>query len=471
MKKLYFLFIILTSSQIFSQTTPTYSVDVEYYRFSNGCNNSNVPAQTRKTCDANTTSWNLKNGSTTIATENISLSPVTNTYSIPLLSSYSLSAQVFCSCSGGVPSVPYYVCSESATQTILANGYTYNSVTTNAYGIERSIMSGGYAGGFSIGPSTQVCIGTVIVKNFRPNGITISKVNPSVPAEYIAGQQVDFFAVTPGPTGTRFPDVAYHWQYSLDNKVTWIDAPVSMSNRPNPSFSIKDLLGEIDHVNHFGPIDFRLGYNDRAFTDPYRIMYKPGTVLVKDRTFENPNCYEDDVKNLVVYFDRKLETGETLSILHIVPYPKPAQVTPMLVQPEVTALTYDADTKWYKYKFNIPAGTNLENRYYVIEYQSSVNGAPRGTLAMGEPFLYEAPTPVKFIIQPLTHPSCNNDLVEVKMNVMGGTGTYRFYVDNTLITPTPTKEGDGFYHIRNLNPNAENIIKVTDSKDCIEKNI
>ena len=67
MKKLYFLFfIILISSQIFSQTGLTYSVDVEYYRFSSGCNYTNVPAQTTKTCDVNTTNWALRNGITAI---------------------------------------------------------------------------------------------------------------------------------------------------------------------------------------------------------------------------------------------------------------------------------------------------------------------------------------------------------------------------------------------------------------------
>lgn len=480
MKKLYFLFIIITSSPIFAQAGLTYSVDVDYYRFASGCDYTNVPSQTRKTCDVNNYTWNLKNGTTNILGENITSTALTSkTYSIPLLSSYNLSAQVFCSCSGGVPSVPYYVCSESASQTILANGYTYQGVTTNNYGIESSIMTGGYAGGYSMAPNTQVCIGTVIVKNFKPNGLVISKPGYDLypagvytPPKFIAGEQLNLI-VTPGVAPNKFPDVAYHWQYSLDNKVTWIDVPIragkTMTNSPNPSFSIEDMLGT-DHINHFGPIDFRLGYNNRPFTDTYRIIYSPGTVLLKDRTYVAPDCYKDDVKSLVAYFDRKLEDGEILSILQIIPYPKTNGDTPLLKQPSVTALTYDANTGLYKYVFNIPPGTNLENRQYVIEYQSEVNGVPRGTLAIGAPFAYQNPDPVKFDIKPALNPLCHDDTVEIAISVIGGTGLYKFYVDGVEKTPTPAKEGDGFYHIRGLNPSAINNIKVVDTNGCIEKN-
>ncbi len=132
MKKLYFIFLIIVTSPIFSQTGLSYSVDVEYYRGSFGCNNTNVPAQTRKTCDANTTMWALKNGTTTLISENITSTASTiKTYSIPVSTTYNFSAQVFCSCSGGVPSIPYYVCSEIANLVITNTGYTYN-VTSHA---------------------------------------------------------------------------------------------------------------------------------------------------------------------------------------------------------------------------------------------------------------------------------------------------------------------------------------------------
>ncbi|WP_289658125.1 hypothetical protein [Flavobacterium panacagri] len=468
MKKLYILFIILLTLKGFGQTLTglTYTVEVQYTRNNNNCGGVVVPP-TATRCEPGSYTWYLKMSYpyTTIVSEVMQPTATTKTYTVPALATYnlSLSANCYCGSSGSTP------CNLIVDQNISEKGINYNGRNYNEYGIENGIK-GGNAGGYSIGPNVMICLGTVRLGKFRPNGLSISKVNPSGIPEYIAGQQVDFFAVTPGPATNRFPIAAYHWQYSLDNKVTWIDVPDSYNYTTNPSFTIQNLLGE-NHVNHFGPIDFRLGYSDRSFTDAYRINYKPGTVILKHRTFENPTCYKDDVTNLVAYFDRQLETGETLAILHLIPYPRPAQVTPMLEQPEVTTLTYDAGTNWYKYAFNIPANTNLENREYVIEYQSAVNGVKKGTLTMGAPFLYQNPEPVKFVIEPLVDPLCNNDLVEVKMKVSGGTGTYKFYVDNNLVTPTPTKEGDDFYHIRNLNPNAENKIKVTDSKDCIEKNI
>jgi hypothetical protein len=462
-KNILLLFIILISSNALGQTLTglTYTIEVEYSRTNNTCPNVVIPPTTT-TCDPTSYTWSLKNSSTTLITQNMTTAITNNTYTVPALTSYDLSLSANCYCGA------FATCNIVTSEIILQKGYTYKGVTDLVkYGIESGI-TGSRAGGYSIGPETMICIGTIIVNNFKPNGLSISKINPAIPPEYIAGEQLNLIALTPGPATNRFPDAAYHWQYSLDNKVTWIDVPLSMSNKPNPNFTIGDLLGE-DHVNHFGPIDFRLGYSNRPFTNPYRITYKPGTVILKDRTYEAPDCYNDDVKSLIAYFDRKLDSGEVLSILHIVPYPKPNPSTPMLVQPIISALTFDANTGWYKYSFNIPPGTNLENRYYVIEYQSKLNGVPRGTLAIGAPFLYEDPTLVKFEIKQALDPLCNNDSVEIALNVTGGTESYKFYVDGVEKTPTPVKEGDGYYHLRGLNPNAANIIKVTDTKGCIEK--
>ncbi|GAA3769925.1 hypothetical protein [Flavobacterium ginsengiterrae] len=464
MRKLYFIFIIISSTQIFAQTLTglTYTIEVEYAKYNGNCAGYSMPPETTTNCDSNTYKWLIKNGATTLATEIMTLTTTKNTYTIPAYSTYDLSLTASCYCNFGGP------CTFLATENILQKGFTYKGVNyPNQYGIEDGIR-GLRAGGYSIGPNTIICMGSLILNNFKPNGLSISKINPAIPAEYIAGQQLDLYAITPGPATNRFPDAAYHWQYSLDNKVTWIDVPLNLSNRTNPSFSIQDLLGE-DHVNHFGPIDFRLGYSNRPFTDPYRINYTPGTVLVKDRHYEAPDCYKDDVKSLVAYFDRKLMDGEILSILHIVPYPKPTPSTPMLVQPTVTTLTYDPVTKWHKYSFVIPQGTNLENRWYVLEYQSMVNGQVKGTLAMGEPFLYQNPEMVKFEIKSALNPLCNNDPVEIVLNVTGGSGSYTFLVDNNV--KAATLEQDGFYHIKGLISTEVNYIKVIDSKGCFEKNI
>jgi hypothetical protein len=478
MKKFYFFLLFIASFQLSAQGL-SYSVDVEYYRFAFGCNGTNVPAQTIKTCDINTHRWTLRNGATTVATEILSAANTKNTYSIPLATSYTLAAQSTCGCSGGRPSVPYYQCDVIGNQTIGANATTYNSATI-ALGIENSIKTGENAAGYSISPATQICIGTVILKNFRPNGLAMSKPgydpNPNgvpTPLEIIAGQTVDL-VVTKPTSATNFPSLVYHWQYSLDNQATWIEVPNTVINGfptnyvQNPRFTMENILGA-DHINHFGTIHFSVGYGNRLFTNVITVDYSPGTLVLKDRKYFPPDCNKDRVKSIVAYFDRDLKPNEILSTLQVIPYPKVNGDSPKFSQPVVNALVYDTETQWYKYTFDLSQADNLENRYYVIEYQSKLNGVPRGTLAIGAPFLYEDPTPVKFEIKQALDPLCNNNSVEIALNVTGGTESYKFYVDGVEKTPTPVKEADGNYHLRGLNPNAANIIKVTDTKGCIEK--
>ncbi|WP_417940291.1 hypothetical protein [Flavobacterium sp. RS13.1] len=481
MNKLLFFILFIASFNLSAQSL-SYSVDVEYYRFAFGCNGTNVPAQTTKTCDINTHRWTLKNAATTVATEILSAANTKKTYSIPLASSYTLSAQSICACSGGIPFVPYYQCDVIGNQTIGANATTYNS-NTIAQGIENSIKTGDNAAGYSLSPATQICIGTVILKNFRPNGLAMSKPgydpNPNgvpTPLEIIAGQTLDL-VVTKPTSSNNFPSLVYHWQYSLDNQVTWIEVPNTVINGlptnyvQNPRFTMENILGP-DHINHFGTIHFSVGYGNRLFTNVITVDYSPGTLVLKDRKYFPPNCNGDVVKSIVAYFDRDLIQNEILSTLQVIPYPKVNGDTPKFSQSEVTALVYDPETQLYKYTFDLSKADKLENRYYVIEYQSQINGEVKGTLAIGAPFLYEDPTPVKFEIKKADNPICFGDLAEVSIAVTGGTGDYKFYVDGLEKTnPKPLKEADGYYHIRGLIPTAVNSIKVMDGNNCIEKTL
>lgn len=476
MKKLYFILFIIVTSPIFSQTELSYSVDVEYYRGVSGCDYTNVPAQTRKTCDANTTMWALKNGTTTLISENItSTASIIKTYSIPVSTSYNFSAQVFCSCSGGVPSVPYYVCSEIANQVITNTGYTYSGTTYTSLGIIQSLTGGGNAGGFSINPSTQVCIGTVMLKNFKPNGIVISKPGYNLypngvltPPEYIAGEMIDLIA-TAGSGSVPFPSEVYHWQYSIDNKATWIDLPVvagkTTINTPTPSFTIEDILGN-DHVNHFGPIDFRLGYSSRAFTDSYRIIYTAGTPVLKKIVYQGPKCAGDNIQSLIVYFDRDLNPNEDIAPLYVQKTTL-STPTPLQSQPVVKQLTYDAATDLYKYSF-VDLGNLENNAAYKINYQARMSTVPRGTLTSStQTFTYEEPQILSFQITDQQKPSCvggNDGFIEV--TITSGTSPFHFYKNSTEVTPDVS---NGKYYIRNL-PEGNYDIIVTDTSGCIDKN-
>lgn len=479
MKKLYLFFIFIASSQIFGQTYISYTVDVDYWRNEASNCNSYDRYYATKNCNTNTYKWVLRNGTSFTLTESLT-NPLANrivkTISIPVYNTYDLTLQATCACSDINPPVPYIQCDAILTQKLLPNGVTFGANTTETFGIEKSIISGNYA----IGPNSGICVGTVILQNFRPTGITIGKPgydpNPNgvpTPLEVIAGQTVDLVA-TASVNTVNFPNVAYHWQYSLDNQATWIEVPNTIingfptNNSQTPRFTMENVLGA-DHINHFGTIHFSIGYGSRLFTNVITVNYSPGTLVLKDRKYFPPDCNADRVKNIVAYFDRDLKQNEILSTLQVIPYPKVNGDSPKFSQPDVNALVYDSETGWYKYTFDLSKGDNLENRYYVIEYQSQVNGVPRGTLAIGAPFLYEDPEPVKFEIKQALDPLCNNNSVEIAITVTGGTQSYKFYVDGIEKTPTPVKEADGYYHLRGLVPTATNNIKVTDSKDCIEK--
>ncbi|WP_456315331.1 SprB repeat-containing protein [Pseudomonas shirazensis] len=464
MKKLYFILILIVSSPIFAQSGLTYTIDIEYYR--GNCNGTNVPPQTSKNCSAY--SFFLKNGTTTLVTESMAVSSTKKTYTIPVATSYNFSIDVFCSCLGnsGINS-----CSETFSQTILAKGTNTQGNTTTIHGVEGGI-TGNLAGGTNIGPNTLSCAGTVSIGNFRPNGLVISKPNyelyPSgkyTPPEYIAGQQLDLIVTNGFPT--RYPDVAYHWQYSLDNKVTWIDVPAAKNNTPTPQFTMEDLMGS-DHVKHFGLIDFRIGYSGRPFTNnTYQILYSPGAPLIEKIAYKGPVCGGDNIKTLEVFFSRDLFVNEDLSPLYV-QKKYLTVITPLQSQPAVEKLEYDAATGYYKYSFvNL---TTLEHgAEYEIKYQARIKKAePRGVIKSSElqTFFYYEPQIFAYSITDHQKPSCiggNDGFIEI--TITNGTGPYNFYIDNNKTNAVLL---NGKYYLQNLT-SKDYKIKVTDVQNCIDK--
>jgi len=293
---------------------------------------------------------------------------------------------------------------------------------------------------------------------------------PDRGATVCAGEAIE---LTASPLG--FKRATYNWQYKVKNG-TWKNFKYK-KNADNsettylarPTFTIAEILNTEDET-YTGFIDIRLGSGQNgAFTGTVKLFYTPCTLVIKNTEYLAPDCNGGRVKSIVASFEGNLGLNEVLWPLRIIPYPKANGDTPKFEQDPVTSLVYNPITQWYTYSFKIPEDESLQNRWYTIEYQSQVNGVPKGTLTSSVPFLYEDPTPVKFEIKQALDPLCNNNSVEIALNVTGGTESYKFYVDGTEKTPTPVKEADGYYHLRGLNPNAANIIKVTDTKDCIEK--
>jgi len=358
------------------------------------------------------------------------------------------------------------------------------------YCIECSITTGGIAyDGLDDTPDGQI-----ILSNFRPNDLVISTDKTST--NIIAGEQIRLEAKTPAANTTRlFPDFVYNWQYSTDGGVSWENVPNKLVNgekinkTPKINFSMQEMLGA-GHTSVFGPIDFRLGYGagDRTFSNILHFNYDPGAPVVTGVEYVTPKCSGDPVTSLDVYFDRKLEAGETIWPLQIVRYPKIDEDQPKLSQEVVSNLVYDSEKGKYKHSFIITTINNklINNTTYTVEYQGMVSGVGRGYLLSEQPFVYQDPEKLTFSIDP-TDPLCHDGEGGLTLNVKGGSGKYFYSLDEGTKIPftvTTVETSTTTNNIATISRSASQPItvpitdlkksynlKVTDVYDCIEKSL
>lgn len=319
-----------------------------------------------------------------------------------------------------------------------------------------------------------------------PNNLSISNLGTT---DVCAGEMLNL-AATPG----GFHNYVYHWQYSLDGQITWNDVPEkvlngqNMTNTETTRFAIYDLLGN-DHKNHFGPIDFRIGYNqDRMLSsNTIQINYNPCAPIVTDVDFKGPECSGDVIQKLEISFDSPLDAikGESLYQLYAketVNNTGIIKTTPMFL---VSDVTYPANTKTYSYS-NISNFASLENgREYEIIYQAQVKHPTdpsikilKGVLVGSKPFTYYDPSPLTFKIK-AANPMCHDDKVDITIEANGGIPPY--YYDDLN---GETEMINGASQIKRIQFDASDInkktvvipqaevkeynIKVTDANKCIE---
>jgi len=319
------------------------------------------------------------------------------------------------------------------------------------------------------GLSAGSCNGSVYISSFIPD-VNIKNLDTSTPTEVCAGFQLSLAAFPAG-----FPQEAYHWQYSINNKVSWIDVPATISGRQTnniatPTFSMQELLGAT-HTNHLNKqIFFRLGYSGTAFTTPLALTYSSCAPVAEYIKYEAPQCNGNNVEKIEVFFKEKLKTGEDLSIIYVV-NTDPAKTTPRFQNTAlITSFTLDPATNLYKYSFpNL--GETLENgNFYTVKYQARLNGQPMGSLQVSQqPFKYIDPAKMQFKITGQTQPTCfGAEDGTIDIEILSGESPYNFYVDNVL--KTASKIDDLHYKITGLKANVLGYkIKVTDKNDCIEK--
>jgi hypothetical protein len=358
------------------------------------------------------------------------------------------------------------------------------------YCIECSVVTGGIA----YDSADDTPDGQIILSNFFPNNLMINRMDKAS-IDILAGEQIRLQASTPAVSTTQlFPAFVYNWQYSTDGGVYWNDVPDKLVNglkinkTNNTAFTMQEMLGE-EHTSVFGPIDFRLGYGtgNRTFSNILHFNYDPGAPVVTGVEYVAPKCSGNPVTSLDVYFDRKLEDGETIWPLQIVRSPKVDQDQPKLSQDVVTNLVYDPIKGKYRHSFIISSAIDsklINNTTYAVEYQGMVNGIGRGYLLSEQPFLYQDPEPLTFTINP-TDPLCHNGEGGLTINVKGGSGKYFYTLDGGVKIPftvatveTSINTNDIITISRSANqsitlPITDSKkgynIKITDAHDCIEK--
>ncbi|MFV8333539.1 hypothetical protein ACNQGB_16720 [Flavobacterium sp. XS1P32] len=301
------------------------------------------------------------------------------------------------------------------------------------------------------------CYANIRTTSFKPN-VTVKNVAPNGSTTICSGEELQLAGF---PVG--FPDEAYHWQYSLDNQQTWIDVPTNFNNNPTTNFSVKDVLGD-SHVNYFDKqLYFRLGYQNRPFTDPITITYSACAPVITNLNPIQPNCIGDPM-TVIVTFDRPLDLEKDEKLTNFQIIKKNGQLTGNQIS-EIFA--FDASNAT-QYTYNNVTGL-INGEIYTVKYQAFQGVKERGVPETDKDFQYQDPTAVQFEIISAQNPLCHDGTVEIVISVKGGTGTYKFYDDTIEIIPTAIKGTDGFYYLKNLAP-KDYKIKVVDGNGCIDEN-
>ena len=283
------------------------------------------------------------------------------------------------------------------------------------------------------------------INSFKPN-ITIQNVGNSNPNEICAGETLTLNATT---DSERFPDEAYHWQYSL-NGISWTDFPATITNNtPVPIFSMQQLLGAL-HEYYFNTlIYFRTGYTVRAFSNVLAIKYSSCPPVIKAITYVGPRYSGDKIQKVDVTFNRELTSNESLLSLAMVN----VQNDTIRNQTNNIEITDFISPNVYSY-------TNLENdlesrKTYKFVYQAKINNPAdptkpfvRGTTdsPVSTNFTYNPPSSLKFEITDKKNPSyVEGDDSFAEIAIMSGTAPYHFYINNIAVAATYNSANSKYY--------------------------
>lgn len=296
------------------------------------------------------------------------------------------------------------------------------------------------------------CNGGVSIIKFNPN-VTIRNLDNANPSQICSGFQLNLAGFPAG-----FPNEAYHWQYSLNNQVTWIDLPASFNDRPNNLFTMQELLGSSHEAYYNKQIYFRLGYGqNRPFTAPLAITYSPCAPVITAINYVGPKCAGDPIQKVEVTFDRPLAADEVLDPISM------KNASSGAIRNQRTNVSFDADNP-LKYTF-ININDQLENgQIYNIVYQAKKGGIPLGVpISSAQSFTYNEISPLTFstTASNVTCNGANNGTISI--SATGGTPPYSYILDGATGIPFVSPA-----NITGLSP-ITHMIKIIDTNECYEK--
>lgn len=258
----------------------------------------------------------------------------------------------------------------------------------------------------------------------------------------------------------------YPHYYSIDNlnwNIVYNNVPFSFS-----TFIAKDLLGSNFRGNFNIKSDITSSFANPTLTMKskiitYNVVSCSPALEIDPPLTSKTLCSNERTGSVTLKFKEPLKNDEQLFLNLFKNSSTPILIDNLFV-PKSSII--NNEFTW----------TGFEKGNYIIKYQvQSISDSSENlnsSVVVTDEFIVESPMPLKFEIIKANNPICANDPVEISINVTGGTGDYKFYVDGVeKKNPIPVKEVDGYYHIRGLLPTAMNSIKVMDENNCIEKTL
>jgi hypothetical protein len=244
----------------------------------------------------------------------------------------------------------------------------------------------------------------------------------------------------------------WNWQYRFDGS-NWEDFAPKFQEQRSISFKINELAGFENKTKVY----FQAGFGTQ-FTNILPFDISPCTPKIVSTSAPNlTKCTYSNDGAVTFTFERELQDGEQYEMALLYENGR-------AVLDGNKTIPKDSMTTPTTYTWNNLEAENYQLTYYITKKVGTT--VYPNSPALRNSFTISPAPELQFSVSGV-NPLCHNDTVELVIHVTGGTGPYRFYLDN--IEKFPVQEIEGFYHLKNLLPKSYDV-KVTDANNCIDTN-